>query len=103
MPEVWELVATAAAGLAFATWYAWIRAREAADEWVSAWHYWHSREAETRATYDWWRRVVVSLSIATAVAIAIAAYIYANRATVVPTTAATDAGEPLEASHSMWV
>ena len=103
MTEAWQLTAAVAAGLAFVTWYAWIRMREAAEEWISAWHYWQSRKVETRATYDWWRRVVVALGVATAIAISITAYVYANRATVVPTTAVTDAGGPPEASHSMWL
>jgi hypothetical protein len=89
MSEAWQFVAVFAVGLAFVTWYSWIRMREAADEWISAWHYWQSRKVETRAKYDWWRHLFVIFAIATAITCAIGAFAYAARAKVVPTAAAT--------------
>lgn len=79
MPEAWQLMAVVAAGFAVATWYAWIRTRDASDAWISAWHYWPSRKDETRAVYDRWRRALATLVVATAIAAAGAMLAYAGR------------------------
>ena len=87
MPEAWQLLACVATGTAFVTWYAWLRMREAGEAWVSAWRYWQSRAAETRATYDWWRRVVFGFAVLTVVAATLAIVSYSNRSVAMPTAA----------------
>jgi hypothetical protein len=87
MPEAWQVIAIIDAGLGLSTWYAWFRMRAARDDWVSAWHYWRSRTTETRATYDWWRRAVVLLAMATGITAVVAVNAFTKRATVMPTTA----------------
>lgn len=79
MPEGWQILAAAAGAIAVAAWFAWVRMRDAADAWVSAWHYWPSRKAETRAAYDGWRRTVVVLALAATAVGAGAAMAYARR------------------------
>jgi hypothetical protein len=102
MPEAWQLAAIITAGFALATWYAWLRMRDAADAWISAWHYWQSRRSETRAIYDRWRRAVTVLTIATVIASLVAAWTYANRRTVSPTAEAVAVQARPEASRLAW-
>lgn len=103
MPEAWQLVAACAASLALATWYAWVRMCEAADTWVSAWRYWQSRKAETRAAYDWWRRTVAVLAAATALATVTTAFAYTYRASGATKAAAAAAETRYVGALRPWV
>ncbi len=92
MPQAWQFVLAAAAGLGLATWFAYVRLRVSRQAWVDAWHYSPSRRDETRAAYLRWRLAFWAIAFATAISWGAGAWVLAGRvppAPVTPRAAAT--------------